>query len=193
MLGGVTAGPLERVDAAGEGPEYQASDSAVAGLLRGDEEYDPETAFADDDGVPAASAAAALDWAAIKAAAAEVAAEERQGTHAMPLEPVDTLDASAKQFKDGEEVKRRHKKAHASPLELPSPHEARSWPGSNATHAINTSHNCLPHVPWLQPAEQPLPSPGEPGSPHSLRHLLLSAVDPACLFGKSAALSCALG
>ncbi|EFN53710.1 hypothetical protein CHLNCDRAFT_53651 [Chlorella variabilis] len=162
LLGAGASGPLGKVDG-GEGSEYRVSDSMDAELAPagGDEEYDPETAFAEDDAKPAAAAAPALDWAAIKAAAASATAEERQSGMQL-LGSLDSLHAGSKQ--EGAEGKHEHKlkhhhhrREHASPLELPSPREL---------------------------GDQPLPSPVDPGSPHSLRYLLLPAVDPSCLFGK---------
>jgi hypothetical protein len=162
QLGSALSGPLGHVgggSGAGEGG-YRVSDSAEA--AGGEEEYDPETALADGGRAPAgpAAEAPALDWAAIRAAAAE----ERQGGGPPPLlAPLQV---------EGEHAKRQHsysqqqqqqqrRREHASPLELPSPHEQLG-------------------------ADQPLPSPSEPGSPRSLRQLLLAPVDPSCLFGKGA-------
>lgn len=130
LLGAGASGPLGKVDG-GEGSEYRVSDSMDAELAPagGDEEYDPETAFAEDDAKPAAAAAPALDWAAIKAAAASATAEERQSGMQL-LGSLDSLHAGSKQ--EGAEGKHEHKlkhhhhrREHASPLELPSPREVR--------------------------------------------------------------------
>jgi hypothetical protein len=164
-LGGASSAALERVaggdDGGGGGGGYRVSESgAELAPAGGDgEEYDPETAFADQASKPAAApAAAALDWASIKAAAA---AEKQQA-------PVfESFDGFAAMGGEGKQRQRQHGKQreHASPLELPSPHEQ--------------------HDDHASPHQGPGMGAGLAGAePDSLRQLVLPPADPSCLFGK---------
>ncbi|PRW33553.1 PHD finger 3 [Chlorella sorokiniana] len=174
LLNEQLSGRLETVgDEGGAGDAsasgYLASESADAELAGG-EEYDPETAFADEGpkttagaagGAPAPAAtptAAALDWASIKAAAAAAGHEGEGAGHALqPLkfEPLATVGAKheGEQAEGQREHKHKRERTSASPRDT----EVSDVGGSQ---------------------------PAEPGSPHSLRHLVLPPTDPACLFGK---------
>ena len=161
-LGEAGSAALERVAGGddGGGGGYRVSETG-ADLAPGGsgEEYDPETAYADQASKPAAApAAAALDWASIKAAAA---AEKQQA-------PVfESFDGFAAMGGEGKQRQRQHGKQreHASPLELPSPHEQHDDQAS-------------PH----QGAGTGAGSAG--AEPDSLRQLVLPPADPSCLFGK---------
>ena len=156
------SGSLEGQDAGGSAPGYRVSDSADAELAAGaagsaeDEEYDPETAFMDDEAPPGDTApasqqaskpaAAALDWASIKAAAASAAAEQQQqsqlgGGGGGAVEPLGSLKLQEQlsgelKGREGQHSRHGSKQRHhhhrrdrtsASPRELPSLHEVRAW------------------------------------------------------------------
>ncbi len=140
------SGDLEGQGAGGTDAELAARAAGTAG---DDEEYDPETAFVEDEGspgskIPLAAASkpttAALDWASIKAAAASAAAEQQQqsklgGDGAVePLGPLKLQEPLSGEAKGREGQHGRHESRHrhhhhkrdrtsASPRDLPSPHE----------------------------------------------------------------------
>ncbi len=148
LLGEQLSGRLETVgeeggaggtDASASG--YLASESAEAELAGG-EEYDPETAFADEapritagaaggaaGGAPAPAAtptAAALDWASIKAAAAAAGHEGDGAGHALqPLkfEPLASVGATHKGGQAGAEGQREHKHHHKRERPSASPRD----------------------------------------------------------------------
>ena len=235
LLNEQLSGRLETVGeeggAAGGGAStsgYRASESGDAELAGG-EEYDPETAFADEGpkatggaagGAPAAAStptAAALDWASIKAAAAAAGHEgEGAGLALQPLkfETLAKVGAKHEGQQAGAEGHRHHRRERpsASPRN-PEASSAESWGvgsrgGWDCCHAATTcvpSLLCAAVLPLraapasAQPHATPTPTPvqasdgggsqplAEPGSPHSLRHLVLQPTDPACLFGKGEA------
>lgn len=149
LLNEQLSGRLETVGeeggAAGGGAStsgYRASESGDAELAGG-EEYDPETAFADEGpkatggaagGAPAAAStptAAALDWASIKAAAAAAGHEgEGAGLALQPLkfETLAKVGAKHEGQQAGAEGHRHHKRERpsASPRD-PEASSAESW------------------------------------------------------------------
>ena len=140
LLAEQLSGRLETVgeEGGGEGGGFPANDASGGELAGGDEEYDPETAFADQPPKPAAApaaastpTAAALDWASIKAAAAAAGQQGggAGGARLAPLkfEPLATVDAQPEGREAGAEGPREHKPHHHHhKREHPSasPHEA---------------------------------------------------------------------